>query len=350
MRKNVLLTTVAMIASLSAINSQIYVWRDGKVAYYIDNGYADSITFTKPEASLLPGYIDTTIVAPIDTVIVEKQDTFLFSVNDSLKVMIAPGNLQYNDAYFEWRFAEKQYETIGLSNSLISPYLDDWIDLFGWATCGWSSGFEPTSTSTDYKDYLVGGAWNNSFVGDYANADWGINEILNCGDGTWRTPTSAEWGYLFSERENADSLFALATVANVKGLVILPDAWNLPDGAKFTPSVSSSINNHLVYLEGYYMDEEMLDDHYEDNSYSASEWEVMENAGAIFLPAGGRRFGTTIKNYPDNPWGIYWSSTTGAQERDGNVKALSFYMSGVTPLAETSRVYGCSVRLIQEIK
>lgn len=349
MRKNLLLTTIAMVASLSAIHSQMYVWKDGKVIMSLDNMYPDSVTFVKPQE----------IIEPADTIIAERQDTFLFSVNDSLKVMIAPGNLQYNDYEFEWRFAENQYDIIGLSNSNISQsdpdngmFYDGWIDLFGWATCGWDSGFQPSSTSIDYKDYLVGGAWNNSFDydGAYANADWGVNEISNGGDGTWRTPTSNEWDYLFVGRENADQLFALATIADIKGLMLLPDNWKLPEGAKFTPSISSAINNHLVYQDGLYMDDEMLDDHYEDNIYTPAEWSVLEKAGAIFLPAAGRRWGDTVKNYPNNPWGVYWSSTTGDQEREGNVKALSFYMSGVTPLAETSRVWGCSVRLIQEIK
>ncbi|MBO4735104.1 MAG: hypothetical protein J5614_01790, partial [Paludibacteraceae bacterium] len=277
-------------------------------------------------------------------------DTFLFSVNDTLQVCFAPGNLQYNDYYFEWRFAENQYDLIGISNSNIAPFYDGWIDLFGWATCGWSTGFLPTSTSTDYRDYLVGGSWDNSFVGDFATADWGaLNKIGSDAEHTWRTPTSKEWNYLLAERRNADQLFALATVANVKGLILLPDNWKTPEGVKFIPSVSTEINNHLVYQNGLYMDEEMLDDHYADNTYNEAEWTVMEKSGAIFLPAGGRRWGNTIKNYPTNPWGIYWSSTTGAQEREGNVRALSFYMSGVTPLAETSRVWGCSVRLIQEI-
>lgn len=94
------------------------------------------------------------------------QISYFFSVNDSLKIRFAPGNLQYNDYYFEWRFADKQYEIIGLENSKIEPFYDGWIDLFGWTTCGWSSGFEPSSTSVDYNDNLVGDSWDNSFWGN----------------------------------------------------------------------------------------------------------------------------------------------------------------------------------------
>lgn len=339
MKKRMILAFFTLLISIFEIPSQIYVWKNGKVIFSVENEYPDSVTFSNPNLS---------VVEPADTI---PPDTFLFSVNDTLQVRFAPGNLQYNDYYFEWRFAENQYDLIGISNSNIAPFYDGWIDLFGWATCGWSTGFLPTSTSTDYRDYLVGESWDNSFVGEFATADWGaLNKIGSDAEHTWRTPTSKEWNYLLAERRNADQLFALATVANVKGLILLPDNWKTPEEVKFIPSVSTEINNHLVYQNGLYMDEEMLDDHYADNTYNEAEWTVMEKSGAIFLPAGGRRWGNTIKNYPTNPWGIYWSSTTGSQEREGNVRALSFYMSGVTPLAETSRVWGCSVRLIQEIK
>lgn len=319
--KKYLLLFLLMIL-MTEINAQFYVWKDGQVILSLKDSYADSVTFVDP---LLK---------------------YKFSVNDTLQVRFSPGNLQCNDYYFEWRFAENQYDIIGLKNTYISVEYDGWIDLFGWATCGWDSGFEVSSTSTDYRDYLVGGEWNNSFVGQYSMADWGVNKIGSEEPSVWRTPTSEEWNYLFTKRENAGNLFALATVVGQKGLIILPDSWVLPSGQTFTPSTQ----NRLVFQSGLYEDSDFIEDNYSDNVYTKSDWSIMEQAGAVFLPAAGRRWGTNIKNYPANPWGVYWSSTAGNYEREGNVRALSFYMSGVTPLAETSRVWGCSVRLIQEIK
>ncbi len=308
--------------------AQFNVWKDGKIIFTMKDGYPDSITVANPTETN-------------DNVAIGR-----FSVNENLQIAFAPGNLQCYDKYGEWYFAEKQYEVVGMDNENISIDYDEKIDLFGWATSGWDAGFEVSSISTNYKDYLLGGEWNNNMTGNYSSADWGFNDIINGGDGVWRTPTSNEWDYLFTKRKNADKLFALATVANVKGLVILPDDWKMPEGLTFLPSTES----RLVYQNGYYEDSDLIEDNYSDNVYSEDDWSTMESAGAVFLPAAGRRWGSEIKNYPSFPWGIYWSSTVGDEERNGNVKALSFYMSGVTPMAETSRVYGCSVRLIQELK
>lgn len=314
--------TTALLTWCAALTAaaQVYVWKDGQVIWSMTSGTPDSLTLTDPYAA------------------------FRFSVSDSASARFAPGNLQYNDYYGEWSFASSQYEVIGSMNTRIAPYYDGLIDLFGWGTCGWSIGFEPSSTSTEYTDYLVGGSWDNSLTGTYAMADWGVsNAVGGYAEGVWRTPSSDEWNYLFAGRDGAASLFALATVCGVKGLILLPDNWRLPDGLTFTPSV----NSHLTYTNGLYEDSSFTNDGYADNSYDATQWNRMETAGAVFLPAAGRRWGTELRNYPNNPWGIYWSSTTGSEERGGNVRALSFYMSGVTPLAETCRAYGCSVRLIR---
>lgn len=318
-----LFSAVCLFFTFVSMMAQFYVWKDGVVVFSYNAELADSITFSNPF------------------------EKYYFSVSDNKKVRFSPGNLQMNDATFTWRFSENQYDVIGYGNSNIDYMYDGWIDLFGWATCGWSSGFEPSSTSVDYRDYLVGGSWDNSMVGEYALADWGVaNKIENWENTKWRTLTSQEWNYIFAVRDNADKLFALATVAGQKGLVVLPDTWCLPEGLTFMPSAE----HRLVYANGLYEDDEYLEDNYEDNVYSDSEWKKMEFAGAVFLPAAGRRWGISIKNFGDKPWGVYWSTTTGAQEREGNVRALSFYMSGVTPLAETSRVWGCSVRLVQDVE
>lgn len=271
-----------------------------------------------------------------------------FSVSADRKVRFAPGNLQYNDYLYEWRFATSQYEVIGMSNMHIAPQADCWIDLFGWGSSGWGSmewdAIEPYETSTDYRSYIVGNSWSNGLTGDYIAADWGVNKIDDYDARTWRTMTSAEWGYLLNNRPNADKLFALGIVNGQRGLILLPDAWIIPSGLTFTPSAQ-----HRLKRQGQlYQDDEMLEDNYTDNVYTTQQWSQMEALGAVFLPAAGRRRGTSIINYPSNPWGLYWSSTPGAQEREGNVRALSFYMSGVTPLAETTRIYGLSVRLVRE--
>lgn len=304
--------------------AQVYIWKDGMVIWSMASGTPDSITFEDPLAR------------------------FRFSVAADRKVRFAPGNLQYNDYLYEWRFASTQYEVIGLANSNIASMYEGWIDLFGWGSSGWGgmdwNAIEPYETSTDYTSYIVGNSWSNGLTGDFVAGDWGVNDIGDDASMTWRIPTSAEWGYLLNTRPNADKLFALGIIGTQKGLIILPDTWQLPSGLTFTPSAG-----HRLKRQGdLYQDNDMIEDNYTDNIYTTAQWTIMEAAGAVFLPAAGRRNGTSVLNFTNNPWGLYWTSTPTDEEREGNVHDMSFYMSGVTPLAATTRIYGCSVRLIRE--
>lgn len=117
----------------------------------------------------------------------------LFSVAADRQVRLSRGNLQYQASTDTWRFAEKQYEVVGVTNSFVSASNEDWIDLFCWGTSGWESGanaYQPWSVSVDDAGYQPGGSWQNGLFGNYANADWGVyNPISNGGNqpGMWRT-------------------------------------------------------------------------------------------------------------------------------------------------------------------
>ena len=104
----------------------------------------------------------------------KKKDTRpLFSVSASDRVFFSKGNLQYQPINGIWRFAENQYDVIGLDNEKISPKYTGWIDLFGWGTSGWKDAAKPSDVSPDYKNYFVGGGNTNSLTGFYAQGDWG---------------------------------------------------------------------------------------------------------------------------------------------------------------------------------
>ncbi|MDO4462563.1 MAG: hypothetical protein Q4C30_08770 [Bacteroidia bacterium] len=332
--------TLVAIALISiATSAQMYVWKDGEAILSMDNTLPDSITFQKPYGTL---------------------EQFTFSVASNRKVRFSKGNLQYNDYTQEWRFAEKQYNFIGADNANIAEWYNGWIDLFGWGTCGWSFDINgqqenhfTTETSTDYRDYIVGGHWSNGLVGDYKMADWGVSNsdyIINGDNLKWRTLTSEEWKYLLWSRPNADRLLALATVNGVPGLIILADDWKgIPAGLSFTPSVMNGVIRVEIGTGGYYEDEN-YNSHYGENVYTRSEWSKMEKAGALFLPAAGQRWGTDIRNIGWAERGKYYSTTPCDEERDGNVFALTFFTSGITPTTETSRVWGASVRLVHDIE
>ncbi len=203
-----------------------------------------------------------------------------FSVSASKQVYFSQGNLQYQASTNTWRFAENQYDIVGADNANISSSNTGWIDLFCWGTSGYDDKF-PWMTSQTYTDYET-----NNISG--TNYDWGVyNSISNGGNesGLWRTLTKAEWVYLLESRPNASNKVGHAEVNGVKGIVLLPDEWNLPDGLTFTGGNGASTQN----------------------TYTAEQWTVMERRGAVFLPAAGVNMGSAASGVNSN--GYYWAST-----------------------------------------
>lgn len=247
-----------------------------------------------------------------------------FSVADGRTVHFSKGNLRYNAATNTWAFAAKQYLYIGDANANIAEDYNGWIDLFSWGTSGWNSGataFQPWSTSTTSTDYSPGGYDTVDLTGDYAQADWGVyNKITNGGNkaGKWRTLTYEEWEYLIDR----SGKYGMATIGGTyKGMVLLPDDWTLPSGVAFTAG----------YGNGY-----------STNSYTTTQWQKMEAAGAIFLPAAANRYASTI-----NDAGTYGFYYTSSHYNENSVWYIYFGESNVAPQIQ-SRSYGRSVRLVKD--
>ena len=232
-----------------------------------------------------------------------------FSVSESKTVTFSPGNLQYHPVNDEWRFAPNQIDYIGEANANISATYNGWIDLFGWGT-----GNNPTNASTDYKGY-------QTFV------DWGVNQIGSYAPNTWRTLTYEEWKYIINERSNASNLIGVAQVNGVNGLILLPDAWQCPNGVTFKSGFHSS------YGEEYYATYQ---------SFSVSEWSKLEASGAVFLPAAGSRSGSDVSSA--QYYGDYWSTT---EYYSGTAYGLYFYSDEAT-MGGNYRYVGLSVRLVQD--
>ena len=238
-----------------------------------------------------------------------------FSVSATKKVYFSSGNLQYHCKNKLWRFAPLQYECIGNDNENISDDYDGYIDLFGWGT-----GNNPTLASDNYRDYAT-------------FTDWGTK--IDGGD-VWETPTFDEWVYLITGRENATEKYGVAEVAGVRGVILLPDDWKLPAGLSFNSGVASG------FSEEYYKTV---------NNYSSLEWQKMESAGAVFLPAAGHRmYGTKMFNFGE--LGHCWSST-GAELHNVPEYAFSVHIySNSFEIANfnfTFRISGQSVRLVRPL-
>ena len=250
---------------------------------------------------------------------------------DGTEVQFAQGNLQYNPALKTWRFAEHQWEVMGENNTHISEAgYNGWIDLFGWGT-----GDAPTRHILDESNYP-------SFV------DWGRNAISNGGNKAymWRTLSVDEWFHLFFERNGADTLFAFGSVNDVNGLILLPENWVLPAGATFVPSTKKG----LVRNKNQY--DNAKGDNFAHNRYSIAEWDVMEQAGAVFLPTAGNRWKNedleVIVEYV-NERGQYWMSDP-ADDDDEVIYAreLTFRDNMISPSYRINRSVGQSVRLVKE--
>lgn len=245
-----------------------------------------------------------------------------FSVSATQKVQFSPGNLQYNVSTSGWRFAEKQYEKVGDNNI----NFNSWIDLFGWGTSGYNN-YEASMSSTLDKFY-----YSNSIAG--TKYDWGVkNPIKNNNDndkaGTWRTPTNAEWDYLFNTRNNASSLFGMARIGSVNGIVILPDNWRLPNGLSFNSGVSADAYSSYETV----------------NNYTTEQWNTLEAAGAVFLPIAGYRDGKSLVNMDIT--GFYWSSTIHTQGQYGYCVVIS--ASKINAKGACKIHQGLSVRLIKNL-
>ena len=333
-----------MAATLCATAQQNQVvWQNGKIMYANPIPTVDSITFAAEIESsdtlhlILPRTIvrvDTVIKEVIKEVIVEVHDTTVvtkvvarcpneplsgaFSVSETKQVAFSCGNLQYTQSTNTWEFAFNQYEMLGTAN-VENSALADKIDLFGWsgstATAKWG-----LSTSMDNKDYS----------GDFA--DWG----QHIGDGsTWRTLTNDEWIYLRRTRANASNLIGVARInldeagtTYANGLILLPDTWTCPEDVTFKSGFASeySIEAYANY-----------------QTFTLEQWEKLEAAGAVFLPASGYRGGSRISDVQCR--GYYWSATP---YYSIDADRLYFYSDGAG-WSYNGRCFGQSVRLVQDL-
>ena len=339
--KRLFLSLAVLVMALCA-NAQTnqFFWYNGNLMMGNPIAQIDSVTFGEGEpVDTLHIMLPRTIIKTVevhDTLIVSIHDTTTihdtiylncpiegalsgeFSISPTQKIHFSGGNLQYNTNTEIWRFAEHQYDMIGEDESNVLLTDNGWIDIYGWGT-----GSNPTITSKNTNDY-------STFV------DWGTNPISNGGNlqNQWRTLSKAEWEYIFSTRPNADVLFALGKVNGVKGAIILPDNWQTPNGIIFKASTIEGMVS-TGYSTAYYGSNV---DHYEDNTYSETEWKQLEAAGAVFLPAANR-FNQEIRGY-------YWSST----EHYSCAFCLFFQNYGLNPAEWPGRFNKQSVRLVQNIE
>ncbi|MBR4492821.1 MAG: hypothetical protein IKO98_09205 [Bacteroidales bacterium] len=345
------------------------------------------------------------------------------SGSNSKRLMVAPGNLQYQASSDSWRFAAHGYDFIGgaslyygtngwttnfgaTSNDLTpnnrtyggkingTAYGDrktqsGWIDLFGWGTSGkgakrtypsgynnWcempyaaeNNAFNNGNGNYDYTKYYGPASGNLTATNKY---DWGVNEILNQRTGNketgWRTLTKDEWDCLIESKDQygyacfKETRYTDASGMNRTryegGIVLLPKGFIDPEcctehqningqtvqsgNKKFLPSSAFPANTEGAFNQ---------------NIYTKSDWDKMEAAGAIFLPATGTRGLFSIQDAPQPIHGgvasQYWTST-----RIDDYEAWCFRFENVdltAPIAVRTqgsrKDAGCAVRLFKDVQ
>lgn len=181
-----------------------------------------------------------------------------FSISDTEQVHFSQGVLQYHEKNNVWRFSETQFDTLGKS------YKDYWMS----PANAWVDRFEFGTGGADYPECSFY-TWSYSYFNVSVNltlglSDWGRNPIINGGNSAnqWQTLDFSDWTYLFHGRRNAEDLYSRTVVDGMKGFVILPDDWSLPEDVSFTPRASD----------------------FTVNVYDKLAWSKMETAGAVFFP------------------------------------------------------------------
>lgn len=292
----------------------------------------EKYTYTSPSAKTFEDgiyYIITIGMA-------EKNEVHPFSISPTKQIEFAHGNLQYQPSTNTWRIAREQYDFVGdecafysngdnggtelgtvYENSIKSNNLkldgngdptfkfvgtdyDGWIDLFGWNTA---------------DNPLCQDLYNTQYI-SRTYKDWGKNTILDPKSGTvyddgetWYTLSNEQWEYILFHRPDAIHKVGLGYITDhergpIKGIIFLSDDFEMPSelvskGFKDVSQTHSFHNNPSLeyYYNGtilgpYDITNEVFDGSgyfLNQNRYTVEEWKKLEAAGAVFLPAAGRR-------------------------------------------------------------
>ena len=213
----------------------------------------------------------------------------IYSVSASKKVMFSSGNLLWtggsrtstaseNRNY--WIFNQNQYD------------LGGFVD-FNHNTTGSSNYFSWYNSDNTNSTILVHD--NSSFNG--TPYDWG--DLFNDpNDVHWCTLTKDEWKYLMVSRQVNFHHYAFGRINTgtnnyVNGLILFPDQFTWP----------TSVTHQPTTFDGAAA--------YSNASYTVAEWSLLEEAGCVFLPAGGHVGfnGSTPSISSVGSEGNYWTKT-----------------------------------------
>lgn len=147
---------------------------------------------------------------------------------------------------------------------------------------------------------------------------------MNPQEGIWRVLDSLEWQYVIEKRPNAEQLRGQGNINGVNGLILLPDSWAMPKNIRW----------------------QAMPNNFSTNKYTISQWTVMEQAGAVFLPCGGMQ---TSTEHRDVNWqGNYWSASE--LKEDSQLARIVHF--GEVFVIKNNVFKNCllSIRLVQDVQ
>lgn len=346
--------TVRFILTSNSLEGEDVIDRQIKPSGFVNAG-GNSPTAVEITASpVVNDYED--IISP--NAVHLKKFTVYSKDNEVKKVVFSQGNLVYDQGRF--KVHKKQYSYLPSSTYAEPGKVNGIYDRFGWATSGWNNRnllFSPYTRS----NYVGGeynstngygyGPYNGTSYGqsihpdvngtnpyrfsDWGNYQFGMGYSTQTSDGHyWRLLGDNEWATLFTRTDNnSRKLFGYATITqtelgNVKGVILLPDDWDDDDfttlGITFNYGCMSFNKN--------------------PNVFTLTEWEDIEEYGAIFLPFAGysNGVGDDVIVNPDE--GYYW----GAKHKNADKSGCFVMTTSKHAITGMFRYYGCFVRLVYE--
>lgn len=243
----------------------------------------------------------------------------IFSVSQTTKVQFSKGNLWYG------KVGDAQTATFNFEDNQFD-FPTSW-DANHISHFSWSKAAEE-AIKKDWNDKLDYGIDDAIFTND--TEETAKSDFCVYGEtGKYRTLSSIEWQYLLGFRTDAAKKYGFATVCGHPGIILLPDKFSDPKTNKgsevFVPATTGWDAN--VYTTG-------------------GNWDAMESAGAVFLPAAGMRDADDFR-YPDN--GFCWTSSM----CNDNIYNRAYYIvfnSDIAP-PQPKRFYaGYSIRLVTDVK
>lgn len=315
------------------INDKDFTVEDGRIWIAVPGGKPVKSTglgteLDKAAKDVVPGTIHT----------VARQ---YFTVK-SKKVYFSKGNLQYNPAADQWRFAEHQYDccvTVNgdITGGDITAWYDTdtkyngWIDLFGWGMWLDGVGNDPLRIAKNGKYYsdIKAGKYNSLSDNPVIGSEW---TTLTAG----QPKSNQEWAYLLANLKNLKGGFGGGQITTeekvviANGIILLPDNFSLPEDIEFTSCEQNAVS-------------------FTANKYTVKEWEKMEANGAVFMPAAGRSWPNDgkVSLLEFNTNCRYWTSTA-ADDDD----ASAYFISATTNKFyqdKMDRWNGMSVRLVRPL-